>query len=651
MSMIKFFLFFAVLMAAYSPVASANDLSVINSHSDDPIAQTAWLKLLHYREAVLSNYSSEIDGADFYLTKKGIQNPAEEFEAHLLAFRKSQQNSATWTSTNANERPGEKLLECRFPARFTYFRKYIKEAKDWKSPTCARFENFRDRINARSATLVFSAYYLNNPASAFGHTFLRLNKDEVNGERYPLLDYGLGYAADAGDVDPLSFALGGLFGWFKGSFTSIPYYLKVQEYNDYESRDLWEYELKLTEAEIKMLVEHLWELAHSTIHYKYLSKNCSSLMFTSLEAAAPHLELMDKLPYWVIPTDTIHALYEIPGLVTGYKFRPSKRSQFLARYDQLSEENKKKFSQITKSEEPLKEVETLKDSERGEMLDTLIDYYDFRFYKKLVHQDPEIVALKEKTLQMRSQLPAMTQALVVPEPKFEKPHTGHKSARSNAGMLWTKSGERSYLLGQKFALHDLLDKQEGYPRDSAIDFLEFNLRVLSQAAEGDSAKSAVRFENAYAFAVKSHAPYEALLPNISWKVRIGGERTWDNSCHDCFAGVFGGSGGLTWEAISNRLFATALISSDVSASGEFLQSPFKIRLGPELNLRALLSRNLIAQINVMYLRLFLSRPDDAYKATGEFRWSAESAPWALGASVTHLPQDDVETKAQLFYYW
>ena len=43
----------------------------------------------------------------------------------------------------------------------------------------------------------------------------------------------------------LLFAVYGLIGRFPAGFSVMPYYLKVQEYTNMESRDLWEYRLRL----------------------------------------------------------------------------------------------------------------------------------------------------------------------------------------------------------------------------------------------------------------------------------------------------------------------------------------------------------------------------------------------------------------------
>src|SRR5262249_52394312 len=162
-----------------------------------------------------------------------------------------------------------------------------------------------------------------NPASMYGHTFLRVNKatdTKPDEKRMELLDFGIGYGANVTTSDPFSYALFGLMGLFDGTFTNVPYYYKVREYNNFESRDLWSYELALTEDELDTLVAHFWEIGETAFPYFYLTRNCSYYLLSVIEAAAPRLQLLSKIPFWVIPSDTVQALTETPDLVSKVSY-------------------------------------------------------------------------------------------------------------------------------------------------------------------------------------------------------------------------------------------------------------------------------------------------------------------------------------------
>src|SRR5262249_53633592 len=153
----------------------------------------------------------------------------------------------------------------------------------------------------------------------------------ASGKRRELLDYGVDYSADVDTTNALLYAFKGLTGLFPGTFHHYPYYYKVREYNDYESRDLWEYDLSLSPAQVAMLVAHIWELGSTYFDYYYLTENCSYHVLGALEAAAPELELLRHVKTPVIPVDTVKALYENQGLVRDVRYRPSIRTQFRKR--------------------------------------------------------------------------------------------------------------------------------------------------------------------------------------------------------------------------------------------------------------------------------------------------------------------------------
>jgi hypothetical protein len=92
----------------------------------------------------------------------------------------------------------------------------------------------------------------------------------------------------------LDYPVRGIFGGYRGYFSTIPYYLKVQEYRDIENRDIWEYRLNLTEPQIRRLLMHAWELGNASFDYYFFKENCSYHLLSLLEYADPSLHLTDQ---------------------------------------------------------------------------------------------------------------------------------------------------------------------------------------------------------------------------------------------------------------------------------------------------------------------------------------------------------------------
>src|SRR5512140_586270 len=183
--------------------------------ADDP----GWIRLGHWRPRTFGGWEAEADGPEFYLAKGGKADPAAELEATLAGF-----SDATPRADELDD------AQCRFPARFAWLgAKLGFDLARLPPRRCPRFEEYYGKVKAAGATLVFSSWYLNNPSSAFGHTFLRLDKAGVAtaGRDAELLDYGVNYAANPDGSNPLAYVVRGLFGGFRGEFTYYPYYYKV----------------------------------------------------------------------------------------------------------------------------------------------------------------------------------------------------------------------------------------------------------------------------------------------------------------------------------------------------------------------------------------------------------------------------------------
>ena len=179
------------------------------AHAQRLAEQRQWHKLLHYKLGVLGRgflgggYESEADGPEFFLSPRGKLDPQAELDATLRAMFLPLARVSAEADPNAHP-------VCRFPARFMYLREQLGiDVARLPVQRCPMAEQFIAELDPGSLTLIFSAYYLNNPASAFGHTFLRVNKRNslVVGERRELLDYGIDYSADVDTGNAIIYAL------------------------------------------------------------------------------------------------------------------------------------------------------------------------------------------------------------------------------------------------------------------------------------------------------------------------------------------------------------------------------------------------------------------------------------------------------------
>lgn len=535
-----------------------------------------WKRLLHFRGTMWGREKSEIDGLDFFLSKQ-----KSDAEAELNA------------TLNAFFAPGpddDNHAQCRYPARLLFLaRKLSFDVNQMPQVRCARFQNFRRRLGARSASLVFSSYYLNNPSSAFGHTFLRLNhspaRTNANVEslhapdRYELLDYGIGYAADMTTSNPVLYAFFGLFGFFNGTWTSLPYYYKVREYNDFESRDLWSYDLNLKQNEVDLLVAHLWELGSAKTNYFYFTRNCSYEVLAALEAAAPEIHLLPRLHAHVIPSDTIRVLFEEPGFVTGVSYRPSIRTQLLDRYQRLSNAQKREFLRIIDNDNaswPASSHFSL--AEQAAVLDALLDYADFKYKESLLDDKKPTQPFKQQLLRERAHLAVQSEPEIVIPSILEYPHLGHGSHRWILASGYNQGLAGFTQLQYRFAHHEFTDPETGYPNYASIEFFSLLGRFNWQTRSW-------WMENLTIFRVESLSPISDLQKPLSWEVKVGSRTLRDQRCSACLAADMILGGGLTI-SVGNSILVSGLLESEALGSGFLGNGFFHFAAGPKLKVVA-----------------------------------------------------------------
>ena len=285
----------------------------------------------------------------------------------------------------------------------------------------------------------------------------------------------------------------------------------VREYNDYESRDLWEYELNLTSEELQQLTYHLWELQWTYFDYYFFTENCSYHMLTLLEAASPRINLISELPAWVIPSETIRVLAQDENLIKNISYRSSIRTQFNERLNNLNKEELNAFQQW-KDKNSNWNLNLLPQS-KAMVLDAGLDYLDFKYSKELLlDKNSSIANEKNHWLNVRSQLP-MTPQLNVRPPIENSPDKAHSAARGGIRF----NSDSTISPHWKFALHDFLDSTIGYPQDAHIDFMSLEWKY-------DKRKYLIDLEKLHVVGLTSISPISEFENNWSWKMNTGWER-------------------------------------------------------------------------------------------------------------------------------
>ncbi len=484
-----------------------------------------WLKLLYYDKSFF-NYKSKIKNKEYFIGNdfdRSIIDPKYELEETIKLI---------------NER--SKVL-CKFPARVKFIENTLN-LSPFDFSICDDYQNFLKRVNLESVSIVFSSYYVSAPASAFGHTLLKLNQKSSNAQKKSdLLDYGLNFAANVDVDNAIVYAVKGLTGLFNGSYTLIPYYYKIREYNDFESRDLWEYELSMSEKEKELFIDHVWELGNAQFKYYYIDENCSYQLIRLLDVVYDSKDLLNQLSSAVIPIDTIKIL-EKNNLIKNSQVRLSQRERAKLYTDKLTSNLQQILVKITEDPSEFNKVkDQLNENEKVLLLDAAIELIDYLKPQNLVAKDNTISKEKQALLNYRSEIAIISKELEIHKNQNDDPRFSHQSRR--AGFFYSNTNRQSSInFEYRLNLHDLLDPNIGTPTGSQIEFFNFNLNYHLK-------NKTTRLSNLTLFKVTNLVQLNPYKNSLSWYGELLKSPIYSKYFSENFYG-FKTAGGITYKNIS-----------------------------------------------------------------------------------------------------
>ncbi|MFA7614510.1 MAG: DUF4105 domain-containing protein [Candidatus Caldatribacteriota bacterium] len=546
---------------------AALTFSVLASPDVKELSQSKkWHNLLHYKKTLFGGYKSQADGKEFFLHPEGKNNPQAELEELIKQI-------------SEKKRPKDGDAACKFPLRSKWVNKELGFPFKIDYSGCKTYFEFFQKVAARRASIVFSSYYLGNPNSAFGHTLLRLSRYQDSKET-EMLDYGINFAAEARENNPVLYAFKGLMGGFEGRFAAIPYYYKIREYSNYEFRDLWSYELDLTFAEVLEAVDHIWELGQTHFDYYYFHENCSYHLLSILEVVRPELDLTSNYNVYTIPADTIRIL-DKHNLLLNSKRRESTYSMLQRLSEGLSHKELVVAKKI--AQDPIRHLHKLKfgSKKNAEILDVSIEAFDYFNAEKILVDDKKTKEKKEPLLIARARNKEISDIKEAPLFLRDSPAKSHSPTRHQVfGGHQNKLGG---FLGYEWraALHDLLDPPAGSLKSAQLEM--FKGSFLYQDLNG---KNKIVFDQFSLLSLRNYPAQNFWATPISWEIEVGAQNRFRRNCFDCPELVVNGSVGSSIELNNEKVLMSFLLNAEGNAQN-YYQDGYRLGIGPKVVMRYL----------------------------------------------------------------
>lgn len=453
--------------------------------------KTTWQRLMYADQ----KQNSEVTYAGYFYATDGKTNLNRELQADIEALFR--------------EAPDNQSIRCKFPARSRWLMQQLNiDVQQLPKVNCVEFNDWINQIKPHKATLIYATDFMGNPSSMFGHTLLRL--DPKDQKQLNLVSYAVNYAATVKGDDNWSYAWKGLTGQYPGEYSIMPYYRKVKEYGDFESRDLWEYELNLTPEETRFLVEHIWEMQHVSFPYYFVSDNCAYRLLGLIDLVRPDLNLKQQFIYAAIPIETLKAVDQ-QALVKEVVYRPALETQLLSQAKQHGTDLAKVAHQIafTETDQVQSMLKTYSQQDQAKILEMAYDDLYLQYISRQV--DANIAQPKlRQLLAERSQIEVEKQRQQPERPKMQ-PVEGHH-ARNLSVNVGDVQGQKFVELGHRQAYHDLIDPQGGYRTGTQLLFLDGSLQYRDDK---------LKLEHLDLLSVNSYNPVQPFKSPLTWGFNLG----------------------------------------------------------------------------------------------------------------------------------
>ncbi|MGB0866090.1 MAG: DUF4105 domain-containing protein [Granulosicoccaceae bacterium] len=470
------------------------------------------MRLIHVEQGVFGQFKSDVRSEHFYLSGKA--HPLDELKATLRAFH--QEDTAD-----------KEHAICRFPARYIWLKQRAPELL--QTPVslkhCKKLQQWPAMQKNGAINLVHVSGYMGNPGSAFGHLLLRIGKKSDTPNR-GLLDIGINFGAKIPPAENmLMYMIKGIGGGYDSSFSADRHYLRDHVYAESESRDMWAYELNLSQEQRQLLLLHLWELRNTAFSYYFLQKNCAWRIAQLLEIVLDKNIVPSLRPYYM-PVDVFHAVDDLSNdtdfnLVNRISFLPSEARSTTLSFNTLELSKKQRMRELIRQQE----ASTIDDSWSSQELEILIDYSSQKISDSKTQADFDAwTTLRLKALQQRLSTEGSTSRGTT----FSMPPPGeglrHQMLR--LGVYNDEQEEKGVTLSVAPFSYESLDRNRGSLANGVFRGGVFNFEYRDQQSKLDS------LELIKVARLRGQASIERSILDFAWRGSLVADRSWRSEYGD-----------------------------------------------------------------------------------------------------------------------
>ncbi len=495
----SFFLFFFYTSSfASSSIDVALEKKLYNSH--------IWKAILHVRGG-----TPKINNKTFLLSYENF----------------SLKNELIKTIENFTE--GKDI--CKYPARYLWLKEELPN-NNFKEFNCPKFQNYVEKTNPKDIELIFASENVTSPSSMMGHVFFKLkSKEEDNKIKQNSVSFFT--VIDTFNI-PLLITKSTITG-MKGFFILNPYNQQISKYLYEEKRSIWEYKLKLTEFQKKLIYYHFWELKDIDMTYYFTGFNCATMIDDILSITDENY--INENSLWVTPKDVIKNANK-NNLIENTKMIPSIEWELNMLSENINSEKKNEILDLfnDKRFNALKEFTYSEDLKSKDLeKEFILTYAKYIYLNKNTISDEEYLYILNVVKH--------SEDFTIDIKKYKNPLKTFDDTQISLAYL--KNDDKNSL-GLSFlgASNTIFDDNREYFSESSLKIGEINLLLD---------KDNIHLNSMNIYDMKSLIPWNNITKEFSKEFRVSYEKHYDEKLDEINVLNISGGAGLSYKIHNDML--------------------------------------------------------------------------------------------------
>jgi hypothetical protein len=419
---------------------------------------------------------------------------------------------------------------CRFPARFYWIKSELGlDDGIFPAVRCPEFEEYLNRAPAEKIYVVFVSENVSQPSSMMGHVFLKLSGHD---HKSNYVEHAVSFYTiiDSANI-PLLIIKSTITG-MNGFFSLLPYREQIKRYLEVEDRNVWEYELDLSEKNKKLIYYHIWELRDLKMNYLFTGYNCATVIYNILSLSSENF-LKDKHRLWITPKDVVKTANR-NNLIIGTKIIPSDKWNIRMLSEALDNDSVDRTYDLFKNKN-FEHVELSDDITKRLYQGELIRSYSNYLYTQAKIDKKELNTINNEINRATEKDMPSNSTYYIDLSQYKSPLKTFDD--SQLGLGYRRGNGRNYMkLYFLPASNSLTDDNREYFNENFLKLGEISVLLTEKS---------IKLESFQLYAMKSLIPWNKFVKGISGEFRLGLEEHYDKELKNHLAMNASGGIGLT----------------------------------------------------------------------------------------------------------